>query len=187
MSIVDHSKLRDNYLGVVRRLEEDSGAGLMSPYVSAELIEDVSVKAVFEQYDTEYIFYGDEAANRGGHERGPSPMRYFLSGIAFCMLGWYAKGSAFAGCEVDSLTMDVRTFLDMRGEHGFEDRPVHPQRLVFAIDVTSPSASGKVLDMIDWGDARCPLGVLVRRAVPVYESVTHNGTVIRNEVPAELA
>jgi uncharacterized OsmC-like protein len=186
MSIVDQPKLRDNYLSVVSTLKADTGTGLMRPYVSAELVEDVSVKAVFEQYGTEFTFHGDEATNRGGHERGPSPMRYFLSGIAFCMIGWYAKGSAFAGCDVESLAMDVRTLLDMRGEHGFEDRPVHPQWLVFAIRVTSPSPPDRVLEMVDWGDARCPLGVLVRRAVPVYEVVTHNGTVIRNEVPAEL-
>jgi hypothetical protein len=40
--------------------------------------------------------------------------------------------------------------------------------------------------MIDWGDERCPLGVLVRRAIPIYERVVHNGTLIRDTVPADL-
>lgn len=187
MSIVDGGMLQDNYRAVVDKLSTDAGAGLMHPEVSAELLEDVSVRAVFEQYGTEFEFYGDEATSRGGHERGPSPMRYFLSGIAFCMLGWYAKGSAFADCDIEALTMDVRSFLDMRGEHGFDDRAVHPQWLVFDIRVTSPSPSDQVLAMIDWGDARCPLGAFARRAAPVYEIVTHNGKVIRDAVPDHLA
>ncbi len=186
MSRVDREKLRSNYESVVGRLEANDAMGLMKPYVSAELIEDVSVELSFEQYGREFTFYGDEASDRGGHERGPSPMRYFLSGIAFCMLGWYAKGSGFADCDVEAMGMDIRAFLDMRGEHGFEDHPVHPQWLIFDIRVASPSSPESVLAMVDWGDERCPLGAFARRAVPVYEIVTHNGAVIRDTVPADL-
>ncbi len=99
------------------------------------------------------------------------------------MLGWYAKGAAFADCEVEGLGMNITTHLDLRGEHGFEDKPIHIQWLVFDVRVESPSTADAVLAMIDWGDARCPLGVFSRRAVPVYTVVNHNGTVIRNTVP----
>jgi hypothetical protein len=40
--------------------------------------------------------------------------------------------------------------------------------------------------MIDWGDARCPLGVLVRLAIPIYERVIHNGSTIRDTLPPGL-
>lgn len=183
MGIVDHDKLKSNYQEVVEKLSANHSAGLVHPYVSAETLEDVSVRSSFIQYDREFTFFGDEAADRGGHERGPSPIRYFLSGIAFCMLGWYAKGAAFADCEVDTLRMNITTHLDLRGEHGFDDKPVHIQWLVFDVHVESPSSAETVLDMIDWGDYRCPLGAFSRRAVPVYTVVTHNGAVIRNTVP----
>lgn len=183
MGIVDHDLLRENYEAVVTKLGADDRFGLMRPSVSARLIEDVSVSTSFTQYDREFTLYGDEALSRGGRERGPSPMRYFLSGIAFCMLGWYAKGAAFTGCEVESLEMDVHTLLDMRGEHGFDDRAVHPQWLVWDIRVSSPSSKDTVLAMIDWGDARCPLGVFARRAVEVHQVVRHNGEVVLDTVP----
>jgi uncharacterized OsmC-like protein len=186
MARIDGEKLKSNYEAVVSRLRANDAMGLMHPYVSAQLIEDVSVSLSFEQYDREFTFYGDEAIDRGGHERGPSPMRYFLSGIAFCMLGWYAKGSGFAGCDVEEMEMDIRSFLDMRGEHGFAGHAVHPQWLIFDIRVTSPSSPESVLAMVDWGDERCPLGAFARRAVPVFEAVTHNDVVIRNTVPPEV-
>ena len=145
MGIVDHGKLKSNYLGVVEELAGHHAAGLIHPYVSAETIEDVSVRSSFTQYDREFTFFGDEALDRGGHDRGPSPIRYFLSGIAFCMLGWYAKGAAFAECEVEGLGMNITTHLDLRGEHGFEDKPIHIQWLVFDVQVDSPSSADSVL------------------------------------------
>ena len=183
MGIVDHDKLKSNYLGVVEKLDSNHAAGLVHPYVSAEILEDVSVRSSFIQYDREFTFFGDEAFDRGGHERGPSPIRYFLSGIAFCMLGWYAKGAALVDCDVQAMRMNITTHLDLRGEHGFDDKPAHIQWLVFDVHVESPSSADTVLAMIDWGDVRCPLGAFSRRAVPVYTVVNHNGAVIRNTVP----
>lgn len=186
MSIVDHEVLRENYESVAEKLRNDEEAGLMRPYVSTRLIENVSVESTFVQYDKDYTFYGDEAKSRGGYERGPSPMRYFLNGVAFCLQGWCAKGSAFAEVEIDGMELDITSFLDMRGEHGFEDIPANPQWLVLDIRVKSPSPAERVLEMADWGISRCPLSVFVRKAVPVYERVTHNGKVIRDTVPPEI-
>ena len=99
------------------------------------------------------------------------------------MLGWYAKGAAFTDCDASAMRMNITTHLDLRGEHGFEDKPIHIQWLVFDVHVDSPSSADTVLAMIDWGDARCPLGVFSRRAVPVYTVVNHNGAIIRDTVP----
>jgi uncharacterized OsmC-like protein len=186
MGLVDRDKLRTNYEHVVERIEGGQLEPVQRPYVSTRLIEDVSVESTFEQYDRPFTFYGDEAKWRGGHERGPSPMRYLLSGIAFCLQGWYAKGSAFTDVEIGSLEVDLRTYLDVRGEHGFDDIPKHPQWLIVEVRVESTSPADRVLEMIDWGDERCPLGVLIRRAIPVHQRVLLNGTSIRDSVPEGL-
>ena len=186
MSLVDRDKLRRNYEGLVDKLRGDQSAGFVRPAVSTRLVRDVTVESRFAQYGRDFTFYGDEAADRGGHEQGPSPMRYFLSGIAFCQQGWYAKGSAVVAIELESLELEVRTYMDLRGEHGFEDVPANPQWLVFDVRVASSAPSERVLEVVDWGDSRCPLGVLVRSALPVYERVTHNGRTIRDTLPDGL-
>ena len=187
MSLVDRETLKTNYKSLAKKLANDSEAGLMRPYVSTKLIENVSVESKFVQYDKEYTFYGDEAKSRAGFERGPSPMRYFLNGVAFCLQGWCAKGSAFAGVDVDGMELDITSFLDMRGEHGFEDVPTHPQWLILDFRIDSPSSKEQVLEMVDWGILHCPLSAFVKRAVPVYDRITHNGKVIRDDVPDEVA
>lgn len=186
MTLVDRHKLRSNYDELVGTLSADDASGFVRPSVTARLLGDVTVESTFVQYERPFRFVSDEAVHRGGREEGPSPMRYFLSGIAFCLQGWYAKGSAFAECELEELELELRTFMDMRGEHAFDDVPPHPQWIVAEVRVTSPSPSERVGAMVDWGNARCPLGSLVRRAIPVYTRVIHNGTTIRDEVPPGL-
>lgn len=187
MALVDRAALRDNYDRVVARLAAEPGFGLMRPSVSARLVEGVSVESTFVQYGRPFTLLGDEAADRGGRETGPSPMRYFLTGIAFCLLGWWAKGSAVLGVELDSLAVRLETFLDMRGEHGLEGVPPHPQWLLVEVQVAGPAGADDVLRVVDWGIARCPLSVLVARAVPLHQRVLLNGEPIRDAVPPQAA
>lgn len=187
MALVDRAVLRANHEHVAERLRADPAFGLMRPNVTATLDRDVSVTASFEQYDRPFTFHGDEAADRGGHETGPSPMRYLLSGVAFCYLGWVAKASALLEVDLAGCSAHLRTFLDMRGEHGVEGAEANPQWLVIETTVESAAAPDDVLRVIDHGRAHCPLTVLVGRAIPVWEKVVCNGTVIRDTVPPEAA
>jgi uncharacterized OsmC-like protein len=186
MPLVDRDKLRANYEELVSRLSSDATSGIVRPSVQTRLLADVTVESTFTQYDQPFRFVSDEAVIRGGREEGPSPMRYFLSGLAFCLQGWYAKGSALEDCELEALELELRTYMDMRGEHAFPDVPPHPQWIVAEARVTSPSPADRVLAMIDWGNERCPLGSLVRRAIPIHVRVVHNGAIIRDEAPPGL-
>ena len=183
MALIDGALLRDKHDAVIARLEADPTFGLMRPSVEATLIEDVSVASRFVQYDRAFEFLSDEAAIRGGKETGPSPMRYFLSGVAFCSLGWWAKGAALQGVDLGSLSVVYRTFLDMRGEHGFADVPAAPQWLVAEVTTSGGADPAEVLSVIDWGLTFCPLASLVSRAMPLHVKVTHDGVVIRDDVP----
>lgn len=183
MALIDREALRANHDRVAARLAAEPAFGLMRPAVHARLVRDVSVESVFVQYDRTFTFYGDEALDRAGHETGPSPMRYFLSGIAFCLAGWYAKGSAVLDVPIESLELDLRTLLDMRGEHGLAGHPPNPQYLVVEAAIESGAPADRVLEVVDWGGARCPLSVLVRTAIPVHERIVVGGAVIRDTVP----
>lgn len=187
MALVDRPKLRTDHEQMVARLSTDDRFGLMRPQVTARLVRDVSVESRFVQYDREFTFLGDEAVDRGGHETGPSPMRYFLSGIGFCLLGWWAKGATMLDVDVASLEVTLRTFLDMRGEYGVSSVPANPQYLVLDVAVSSDAPPEKVLEVLDWGRDHCPLSVLVGKAIPVHERVVLDGATIRDTVPPSAA
>lgn len=183
---IDAEKLRGNVEETAARLREDPAAGHVRPNVQTRLIEDVHAESRFVQYDKDFAFACDEADSRAGKGEHPSPLRYFLSGLAFCQQVWYAKGAALVGVELEDLELDVRTYMDMRGEHLIDDVPPNPQWIVIEARVSSPSDPASVVAMVDEANARCPVYNLVARAVPVYEHIALNGAVVRTTVPDGL-
>ena len=183
---VDLDKLAENVHSMTARLREDPGAGHVRPNVQTRLIANVAAQSDFVQYDKPFSFRCDESVGRAGNGEAPSPLRYFLSGLAFCQQVWYAKGAALSDCLVQDLEIDVRTYMDMRGEHLIDGVAPNPQWIVIDARVTSPSDPERVLAMVDEANARCPVYNLVVKAVPIYERIAHNGLILRDTVPADL-
>jgi len=176
-------KLRENVASTARLLADDDTAGHVRPRVTTRLVDNVHARSDFTQYEKEFSFECDESEGRAGLGEHPSPLRYFLSGLGFCMQVWYAKGAALVGCELDDLQIDVLTYMDMRGEHLVAGVPTHPQWIIIESSVTSASDAAAALAMADEANARCPVYGLVAKAVPIYERITLNGESIRDTVP----
>jgi uncharacterized OsmC-like protein len=184
---VDNQKLASNVRDTATLLRDDPGAGHVTPVVHTRLIADVQARSDFVQYGKEFSFTCDESEGRAGRGEAPSPLRYFLSGLAFCQQVWYAKGAALSDCRLDGLDITVRTYMDMRGEHLIDDIPPNPQWIIIEADVSSPSPAATILAMVDEANARCPVYNLVAKAVPIYERIVHKGTTLRDTVPPDLA
>lgn len=180
---VDREKLLANLEDTVERLRSDKTAGMVRPTVTTNLVTNVSAESAFTQYGKEFTFRCDEASSRAGDDSAPSPLRYFLSGLAFCQQVWYAKASAIVGIDIDDLTISVHTFMDMRGEHRMGEVPPNPQWVAIEADVDTPAEPVHVLAMVDEANARCPLYALVAKAIPVYERIRRSSEVIRDTVP----
>ena len=150
------------------------------------MVENVNARSEFIQYDKEFAFECDESSRRAGTGSAPSPLRYFLSGLAFCQQVWYAKGAALVGCEIEDLEIDVVTYMDMRGEHLIDGIAPNPQWIVIEAGVTTPGTAEQVLALVDEANARCPVYNLVLKAVPIYERISCNGAVVRDTVPEGL-
>lgn len=186
MTRVDIEKLAANVADTTELLRRDPDAGHVRPNVRTRLIADVQAQSDFVQYGKEFSFRCDESDDRAGKGEAPSPLRYFLSGLAFCQQVWYAKGAALVGIEIEELEIDVRTYMDMRGEHLIDGIPPNPQWIVIEARVTSSGTGAQVLRMVDEANARCPVYNLVVKAVPVYERIIHNGDVVRDTIPEGL-
>lgn len=178
--------LREVVLSTSERLAREPGAARMRPWVSTRLEQDVRAVARFMQYDQPYEFRCDESPARAGLGSAPSPMRYLLSGLAFCLQVWCAKVAALHDAALHELQIDVRTLLDMRGEHLVDDVPAHPQWFVLDVRLRSPAPPDTVIAVVREAARRCPVTSLVRAAVPVHLLITHNGTTTYDDRPDDL-
>jgi hypothetical protein len=155
---------------------------VIRPRITSRLLADVSAEATFDQYGHAFTLRSDEPTGRGGTGAAPTSIRYFLSAIAFCLQVWLAKGAALVACEIEDVVLTIDGRLDMRIEYDLEPSGA-PQYLVADLLVTSPSPPERVLAMTDEAFRRCPLVHAVR--LPVYQRVTQNGRILRDEAPSE--
>ncbi|KQW06273.1 hypothetical protein ASC66_07045 [Leifsonia sp. Root4] len=178
--------LRRSIEAQIAQLTEDPQSAIVRPWVRTELERGVLGVSRFTQYGTEYEFRSDEALDRGGEASAPSPMRYLLSGVAFCLQGWTAKCFAQHDVPLDALAVELRTTMDMRGELLLGDVPAHPQWLVAELTVTSSASATSVADLVAEAVDRCPLSALLKRAIPLYVKITLRGVVISDDRPPPL-
>lgn len=184
--LIDVPLLAGTVRSTAARLADDPAGGIVRPWVSTRLEQDVRAVARFDQYGREFTFRCDESVDRAGQGAEPSPMRYLLSGIAFCVQVWCAKSAALRDVPVDGLRVDVRTLLDMRGEHLVGDTPAHPQWFVVDVAVRTTADADAAIAVVTEALRRCPISSLVARAVPVHPVVRRNGVVVHDARPHEL-
>ncbi|GAA2033941.1 hypothetical protein GCM10009819_17560 [Agromyces tropicus] len=184
--LIDRPRLRASLQRISQRTRADAASARMRPWVAARLEGDVTAVSEFEQYGSRYEFRSDESAERGGHGSAPSPMRYLLSSIAFCMLGWVAKTWSAADVEVRSLEAQVRTCLDLRGEHLVEGAPAHPLWFVVEVRIDDDAAPQDAVTLLREAARRCPVTALVGRAVPLHLVLVQRGWTVLDTRPDDL-
>ncbi len=183
MDLVDRQKLRANLEHLSERLKSEPDFGKVWPSVETSLVSDVLSSSKFVQYEKDFEFRSDEALLRGGGGEAPSPLRYLMSSLAFCQQGFYAKASSITDVVLEASEVRILTYMDMRGEHRVDDTPANPQWMVVEAKFTTESATENVLLMVEEANARCPVGNLLRRAIPIYEQIYRNRTLISDTVP----
>lgn len=182
---------RDAALGESVRVQSRQLAGapaqaIVRPWVRTELERGVIGVSRFRQYGHDHEFRSDEALDRGGEASAPSPLRYLLSGVAFCLQGWCAKTFAVHQVPLESLSIELRTRMDMRGELLIDEAAAHPQWLVAELAIASPADAATVVALVREAAARCPLSALLSRALPLHLIVALGGETVLDERPAAL-
>jgi uncharacterized OsmC-like protein len=67
------------------------------------------------------VWYTDESRERGGQEKGASPLSYLLSSMGFCQFVHYAEHSMVDGVALDSLRMKIDGKFSMQKPRRFTE------------------------------------------------------------------
>ncbi len=190
MGSVDYQRLKNDLERWDAQLKSDPAAGHPHASVSSRHIENLRSACEWQEFGKTFRFETDEANQRGGDDSAPSPLRYFLAGLVFCQQVFYSKGAALVGCTMDDVQIDAESYFDMRGEFTLpRDTSVEAglQWIVLTSYVSSKDSSETVLAAVDEANARCPVVNTIRKGIPVYERVIHNGALIRDSAPPHLS
>jgi len=113
-------------------------------------------------------WYADESKERGGQERGASPLSYFLSSVGFCQFVHYAEHLIVDDLTLDSLQMKVTGKISMQPPRRFTE-------VAYEANITSSETDEAIKGLARKAAEDCYVTNTLRRACDVSGIVVHNG------------
>lgn len=138
--------------------------------IDAELIENQMIMGKLGSFD----LVCDEPTERAGTGKGPNPLKYFLSGFAFCFLTWCARAIASYDTQVESLKMTVLGRFERVNTHAFTE-------IQYDLRLEGPLDSLSAVQLVKLAERECFVHNTLRRAVPLTGRVYLNEKLILSE------
>lgn len=114
--------------------------------------ERVDVKRVnhlmFEASKRNFRFFIDEPAERGGTDRAPNPLAYFIAGAASCLMNQYATLAIARDLQLDEMQLTARGHFDRRLGGAFEE-------VVYDLRIKSEASPDSIISLSKGAERMC--------------------------------
>ncbi|KAA0217720.1 MAG: OsmC family peroxiredoxin [Lautropia sp.] len=118
----------------------------------------------------------DEPPELGGANAGPNPVELVLVALGTCQEIMYSAYAAVLGIPLESVRVDMRGFLDLRGLFNLDEKiPAGYEKIEFETIIDSPADPKKIMELAQVVQAHCPVLDTLLRPIEVAGKVTHNG------------
>lgn len=124
------------------------------------------------------VWYSDESKERGGQEKGASPLSYILSSMGFCQFVHFAEHLIMEGLKLESLQMKIDGKISMQ-------RPRRFTEIAYEVIITSEESDESIRTLARKAAEDCYVTNTLRRSCPVTGAVIHNGRKL-DEHPAGI-
>ncbi len=96
----------------------------------------------------DFVFLVDEPPERGGTDRGPNPLAYFIAGAASCLMNQYATLAIARGVSLDRMELTARGHFDRKIGGAFDE-------MVYDLRLESPAPEETILDLSKEAEKMC--------------------------------
>jgi uncharacterized OsmC-like protein len=124
-------------------------------------------EAVFKTEDKSFQLMIDEPEIRGGRGTGPTPLGYFVTGAASCLMMQYANVLKEKPMPVESIKMLARAHND-RAARVFTD-------MIYQVDLTGMLSEADAKELAKAASARCFVENTIAKSLPITTEVSLNG------------
>lgn len=174
MSLYSSRKVLDYVKESVEKLKEDPNIGTNHNRAVTRIIQDF----VGEGRVRNHVFISDEPPARGGTDKGPSPLEYFIAGFSLCQQVLFVLYAARLGIELDSLEIDADGLVPARGQHGFEGFKPGITEIKYKIRVKSKESKEKIMKLVETAEKYCPAINTLKDPPALNREVILNGETI---------
>ena len=117
-----------------------------------------------------FTFAVDEPAERGGTDRGPNPLAYFIAGAASCLINQFLTDAIYRGIDLKSVEMTARGHFNRKVGGAFTD-------IVYDLRLSSPSPREEVVSLAKEAEEMCYAHQTLKNAgVKMVTNIVLNGS-----------
>ncbi|HEY9445646.1 MAG TPA: OsmC family protein [Burkholderiales bacterium] len=126
----------------------------------------------------------DEPPDLGGEDTAMNPVELLLVALGTCQEIVYAAYAAVLGIPLESVSVDVKGYLDLRGLLSMDESvPAGYERITFDTQIRSPADAEAVEQLVRITEAHCPLLDTLKRPIDVRGCVSLNGRRLAPSLP----
>jgi uncharacterized OsmC-like protein len=146
-----------------------SSTGDDNEYFGAERVDVTYTEhLMFTVKKAKHSFLVDEAEDRGGTDRAPNPLAYFLAGAASCLGMQYIKLAILKNVNLTSLAITVRGHYSRKMGGAFSE-------IIYVVRVESEENNSIIAELAEEAEKLCFVHQTLKNAVKLITNVYLNG------------
>ena len=135
--------------------------------ISVNLKKQDDFVSVATRQGSSLAWYSDESKERGGTEKGASPLSYFLSSMGFCQLVHYAEHSMLSNIKLESLELKIDGRIVLQKPRRFTE-------VNYEVRIESANDDETIRKLARVAAEDCFVTNTLKRSIPVKGIVIHN-------------
>ena len=117
----------------------------------------------------DFRFTVDEPEERGGKDRGPNPLAYFISGAASCLVNQFLTDAIFREVKLENVELSARGHFDRRLGGAFTE-------IIYDVRLTSPASREAIVSLAEEAENMCYAHQTLKKAgVKMTTNIFLNG------------
>jgi uncharacterized OsmC-like protein len=114
------------------------------------------------------VWCSDEPKERGGQDKGPSPLSYFLSSMGFCQFVHYAEHSVVENLNINSIEMKIDGKISLQRPRRFTD-------VTYEVEISSTESDEFIKKLARASADDCYVTNTLKLGCKVTGTIIHNG------------
>jgi len=170
---MSQSNVKESLLNTINHLKENPSASNVVFRAETKLVEDVLCSVSIRDFPK---FAIDEPPELGGKDSSFNPVELVLAALGTCQEIMYSAYASVMDIKLDSVEVDVRGYLDLKGLFGMEEGvPSGFKRIAFETRITSDASDDAMMTLINTVENHCPVLDILCRAQDITGTASVNG------------
>lgn len=170
---MSQANVKEALLATINSLKENPGASSVVFRAETKWKEDTLCSASIRDFPS---FAIDEPPELGGKDSSYNPVELVLAALGTCQEIMYSAYASVMDIKLDSVEVDVRGYLDLKGLFGMEEGvPAGFKKISFDTRISSDADDEALKQLIDTVENHCPVLDILCRAQEISGTASVNG------------